>query len=70
MNDAIGSVRKILKLIIQREKWVFDVLVKDDKELTIENYDKIVDITARIINMIHRLADDNHNMRRPFIFNR
>lgn len=32
------------------------------------NYNKIIDITIRIFKMIERIQEDNHNLRRPFIY--
>ena len=70
MNEAILIVKKILKSIIQREKLVYDVIVKDNKEKTVENFEKILTLTLRIFNLIVELQDEHHNLRRPFIYHR
>lgn len=68
ITEAIVFVRKIIKMIITREKLMMEAIDSDSKERTFENYNRLLDLTIRIFKMIERLQDENHNLRRPFIY--
>ena len=55
MSEAIMQVKKIMKAIISREKLVFDAIDTHSQEKSIENYDRIINVSTRIIKMIERL---------------
>lgn len=55
ITEAIVFVRKIIKMIITREKLMMEAIDSDSKERTFENYNRLLDLTIRIFKMIERL---------------
>jgi len=70
MYDAEVRVRKVLKLIIEREKFKMKAIGVKSRGEAEEFYDKIMRASAKIIRDIKVIWDDFRILKRPFIYNK